>query len=69
MAQNLVDFEQLIAKCRVQIAKYKTIMRMSPFEFKILNFKRPKTPSVELYLCNLHFSLCIIDRKNCGFFS
>jgi predicted RNA-binding protein len=33
-AQNLVDFEQLIAKCKLKKAKYKTGMEMCSFNFK-----------------------------------
>jgi len=33
IAQNLVDFEQLIAKCKLQNAKYKMGMEMGYFNF------------------------------------
>jgi len=34
IAQNLVDFKQLIAKCKLKKAKYKTGMEMDSFDFK-----------------------------------
>ena len=43
IAQNLVDFEQLIAKCEVQIEKSKMKEKF------ILSFA----------LCNFHFSLSV----------
>jgi len=34
IAQNLVDFEQLNAKCRMQIEKYKIGVEKTNFDFK-----------------------------------